>query len=420
MTESLTCVIDPQTAGISGDMLTSALVDAGADKAKVIESIFACQNFVPKSSIKKAEFEFVNSHGFQATRLKLSCSDRVHERNAVEMYRALGRICESLPLEQRAKVFALESFKTIALAEAKIHGENFSTVHLHEASSIDTFADIIGCATALQDLGLFHAKVFSTRVAVGGGMLTFSHGTIPNPAAAILEIFRAKSFGIFGGQADSELTTPTGAALLVNIAGGGSTSAFPEMSIEKIGYGAGTKEFEAFPNVLRVVMGKGPALQSRDSVTLIETNIDDASGEIIGNLVDRISGAGAKDIAVLQGISKKNRPTYLVRIISDQAQVSDMLEILFSESGTLGARVSEVQRVILPRAKLVVQVKIEDQIFAVNVKVVRDAGGLFRSAKAEFEDIKSIAAKLRMPARRVAELVHMQILQKTGGEFTGN
>src|SRR6185503_2669146 len=135
-----------------------------------------------------------------------------------EMYRSLGRCCDSLGLEQRARTFAMESLKTIIAAEATIHGEDFENVHLHEASSIDTLADLVGCAMALQNLKLFDVKIFSTKVAVGGGVLKFSHGILPNPASAILEIFKGRQFVLAGGQAEEELTTPTGAAMLVNLA----------------------------------------------------------------------------------------------------------------------------------------------------------------------------------------------------------
>src|SRR5262245_18008922 len=148
-------VIDSQVAGVAGDMLMSSLVDAGANKTKVIDAIFACQNFLKGSKIAKVDFAKIVSHGFSATQLQMKCTDSVRERKGAEMYRVLALCCDSLGLDQKAKVFALESLKTIISAEARIHGESFEDVHLHEASSIDTLADLTGCATALQDLGLF-------------------------------------------------------------------------------------------------------------------------------------------------------------------------------------------------------------------------------------------------------------------------
>ncbi|SRR5581483_3839848 len=414
MAEAKIAIIDSQVAGIAGDMLMSSLVDAGANKDKVIEAIFACQNFMKGSKIVRASFEKTISHGFAATRLDLLCKDNAHERKGIEMHRALAACCDSLDLDQKAKVFALESLKTIIFAEATIHGEDFNNVHLHEASSIDTVADLVGCAVALQDLKLFDAKIFSTKVAVGGGVLKFSHGTVPNPASAILEIFKGRQFVLSSGQAEEELTTPTGAAMLVNLAQG-SVNYYPSVSPERIGYGAGTKKFEGFANVVRVLIGSSSVAAARDTVCVVETNVDDASGEVIGNLVERLTDV-CKDVTVIPGTTKKSRPTFLIRIISDHAQLNSVLEILFSESGTLGARVQEVERVILPRAILTIPVSIDDKTFNIHVKVARDSTGKIISIKPEFEDIRIVAARCQMPVKRAMDLVGAEIVQKIGSK----
>lgn len=409
-------VIDCQVAGIAGDMLMSALVDAGASQKKVLDAIFACQGSLKDSVIAKATFEKIVTHGVSATRLAMSYKDGVRQRRGAEMSGALERTCDSLGLKGRARAFAQESLKTMIAAEAKIHGEDFASVHLHEASSIDTLADLVGCATALQDLGLFDdARVHSTRVAVGGGTLEFSHGTMPNPAGAILHIFQGRQFVLAGGQAREELTTPTGAAMLVNLAQG-SVDYYPAMTPEKTGYGAGTKEFAGFANVLRLVIGSSPAAieAEKDTVCVVETNVDDASGELVGNLIERLAEAGAKDVTVISGTTKKSRPTYLVRVICDNALLNSVLELLFGESGTLGARVQQVERYVLPRAVVTVPVSVGGSTFDVHVKVAKDSAGRIMSAKPEFEDIRIIAARTGMTARRVMELVNAQVAEKTG------
>ncbi len=408
-------VIDCQVAGVAGDMLMSSLVDAGANKVKVIDAIFACQDSLKGSKITKVDFAKVVSHGFAATQLKMKYSDSVHGRKGAEMHRSLARCCDSLGLEQRAKTFALESLKTIITAEATIHGEDFDSVHLHEASSIDTLADLMGCSAALQDLRLFDGKIYSTKVAVGGGLLKFSHGTIPNPASAILEIFKNKQFVLVGGQAEDELTTPTGAAMMVNLASG-SVNYYPSIAPEKIGHGAGTKKFEGFANVVRVLVGTSgiAAETTRDTVCVVETNIDDASGELVGNLVEKLSEV-SREVTVIPGTTKKSRPAYLIRIISENAELNNVLELLFSESGTLGARVQEVERYVLPRAMLTVLVDINGNTFNVHVKVVKDRAGRVTNAKAEFEDVRIIASKCNMPVKRAMELVNAEVMKKTGG-----
>ena len=408
-------VIDSQIAGIAGDMLMASLVDAGASKTKVIDAIFACQDFLNGSKIAKANFAKVVSHGFAATQLQMKCTNSVHERKGGEMHRSLARCCDSLGLDQRAKTFALESLKTIIAAEAAIHGESFDSVHLHEASSIDTLADLVGCATALQDLKLFDGRIYSTKVAVGGGVLKFSHGTVPNPASAILEIFKNKQFMLAGGQTEEEMTTPTGAAMLVNLAQG-SVNYYPRISPEKIGYGAGKKKFEGFANVVRVLVGTSNIIfeTTRDTVCVVETNIDDASGELIGNLVERLSEV-TKDVTVISGTTKKSRPAYLIRIVSESAQLNRVLEVLFSESGTLGARVQEVERYVLPRVVLTVPLDINGITFSVHVKVAKDSADRVTNVKAEFEDVRQIASKCQIPVKRAMELVNAEVMKKVGG-----
>ena len=409
-------IIDSQVAGIAGDMLMSSLVDAGANKTKVIEAIFACQNFVKGSRIIEAHFDKVISHGFAATQLQMKYKDSVHKHKGTEMCDTLARCCDFIGLEQRAKTFALDSLKKIISAEATIHGQNFDNVHLHEVSSIDTFIDLVGCATALQDLQLFNSKMYSTKVAVGGGLLKFSHGTISNPTSAILEIFKNKLFVLVGGQAEDELTTPTGAAMLVNLAQG-SVNYYPGIIPEKIGYGAGTKKFEGFLNVVRLVIGTSGIITetTKDTVCVVETNIDDASGELVGNLVESLAEV-AKDVTVISGTTKKSRPTYLIRIISENMQLNSVLEVLFNESGTLAARVQEVERFVLPRSILTVPVDINGNALNVHVKIVKDSAGRIKNAKPEFEDIKLIATKCQIPVKRAMDLVSTEVMKKLEGE----
>jgi pyridinium-3,5-bisthiocarboxylic acid mononucleotide nickel chelatase len=406
-------VIDCQVAGIAGDMLVSALVDAGANKKKVADAILSCQKFLKGSKMTKVSFNKITIHGFSATQLSISCKDGVHERKGSEMVAAIEKTCDSLGLAGKARRFAQTAMHSIISAEATIHGESPEKVHLHEASSIDTLADIIGCAVALDDLGLFDALVYSTRVAVGAGTLKFSHGKVPNPADAILHIFKGRHFVLEGGQTRDELATPTGAALLANIAQK-SIDYYPPMVAEKIGYGAGCKKFSGFANLVRVTIGFAPSAIEKDTVCLVETNIDDATGETLGNLIESLTNAGAKDVTMLTGIGKKGRPTHLVRVICDNRLQNVMLDILFDETGTLGARIQQVERIVLPRAIMTVPVKVAGSIFNVHVKVAKDAAGNIKRAKPEFEDIKIISARCSIPARRVAELVGEQIAQKIG------
>jgi uncharacterized protein (TIGR00299 family) protein len=410
-------IIDSQIAGISGDMLLSSLIDAGANKTKVIDAIFACSEFLEGSKITNADFVKGRFHGFEATQFLLKHEDRISQRRGLEMYQALKFCCDSINLEEPAKKFVLGSLNTIIGAEAFIHGEAKSKIHLHETSSIDTLADLIGCGVALQDLGLFKSRVLSTKVAVGGGTLKFTHGETPNPGNAVLEIFKGRSFILMGGKIEEELTTPTGAAMLVNITSE-TVVYYPSFSPQKVGYGAGHKKFKDFANIMRLVIGQSPVLlkANADRVDVIETNVDDISGEAIGNLIDVLMSAGAKDATAVPALSKKNRPAYIIRVITDHIQLEDILKVLFEESGSTGVRVQEVQRFVLPRNIVKVSLKVHETKVSVNVKITKDNLGNTLGIKPEFEDVKLIASRLGIPFKKTMELVTAKALQILGPE----
>jgi hypothetical protein len=406
-------IIDSQISGISGDMLLASLVDAGANKRRIIDAILACQNFLEGSEIKSVRFSKTITHGFSAMAFSLDYTDNTRQRRGMDMYRSLAACCDSLDLEQRAKVFALECLKTVIAAEAFIHGEDANHVYLDETSSIDTFADLIGCAAALQDLNLFQARILSTKVAVGGGTVTFSHGTVPNPTNAVLEIFKGKHFILAGGQVSEEITTPTGAAILVNLASE-SINHYPTFTPLKIGYGAGQKIFGQFPNILRFIIGESSLASEAysDTSCLIETTVDDISGEIIGNLIEQLSAGAVKDVIAIPGIGKKNRPTHLIRIICDHANLNNVLTTLFREAGTIGARFQEIQRLVLPRSIVIVPVNISGYDFNVRVKISRGLNAEALGVKPEFDDVKDIASTTGISVKRAMELVSAQITYK--------
>jgi len=320
---SMVVVIDSQVAGISGDMLLSALIDIGAKKIKVIDGIHVAENYLSGSKIQKIDFEKTVKHGTEATQLLLDIKEDTNERRGIEIQECIILTSDKIGLSEKAKVFARESIRSLINSESKIHGEPIESVHFHEASSFDTVVDIVGTAIALDDLNFFSDEIISMPVAVGGGTLGFSHGTVSNPASAILEIFRNTNIIISGGQAKEELTTPTGASLLVNLAKSCSEF-YPSMKVKSIGYGAGKKNFEGFANVLKIVKGEKTDHFQQDSVQILETNIDDVSGEVLGNMIDKIMSSGAKDVTVSPAITKKGRPTHLVSIICNSEFVNSI------------------------------------------------------------------------------------------------
>jgi pyridinium-3,5-bisthiocarboxylic acid mononucleotide nickel chelatase len=409
-------IIDPQLTGISGDMLLSSLVDCGANKNKIIKNIDKIQHYFPDTKINKIEFIKTESNGIKATRFIFDFDEKLKEKNATDMYRIIANCCHNIELSEKAKKFAIESIKTIIKVESIIHNKEIKDLHLHESSSIDTGADLIGCATALDDLDLLNNSTFyTTKVAVGGGLTKFSHGIITNPTNAILEIFKIFKLPIKGGPIQTELTTPTGASMLVNL-NPEKTTNYPEFIPEKIGYGTGTKEFDGIPNILRVSIGIPEFFNNiqTDFVTVLETNIDDISGEIIGNVIDKISTENpfVKDITIINGITKKNRPTYMLKVICSEDIEKDIAKTIFQETGTLGIRKSKMERYILARFNLLVPIKIEKENFVINVKISKRSNGEITNIKPEFEDVKKIADKLNYPLKRTIEIVNNLISQR--------
>ena len=405
-------IIDSQVAGISGDMLLSTLINIGAKKSKVIDGINIAENYLSDSKIQKIDFQKTVKHGIEATQLLLEIKEGKHERKGIEVQECITLASDKIGLSESAKIFARESIRSLINAESKIHGESVESVHFHEASSIDTVVDIVGTAIALDDLNFFAEEIISTPVAVGGGTLNFSHGTVSNPASAILEIFRNTNIVITSGQVKDELTTPTGACLLVNLTKNCSEF-FPSMRVRSIGYGAGKKDFEGFSNVLKIVRGEKTDHFQQDSIQILETNIDDVSGEVIGNLIEKIMSVGAKDITVTPAITKKNRPSHIVSVICDTENINSVLETLVSETGTMGVRVRTSARYVVPRVTVTVPVVIHEKNFAVKCKVVR-VGDVVKHFKVEYSDIKLIADSLSLSFKDVNDLVRSEIKQKMG------
>ena len=401
-------IIDPQIAGISGDMLLSALVNLGADKSKIINGIKTAEKFLDGSEIKKIDFETIKKHGTEATFLVLEVEEKVNERKGIEIKKCIQNSLEKLNLSEKANNFALSSIDTLMKVESKIHGYPIESVHFHEASSIDTVVDIIGSTIALDDLKFFDDQIVTSHVAVGGGTVTFSHGTTSNPANAILEIFRNSNITISGGNVKEELTTPTGASMLVSLTNECSEF-YPLLKIKSIGYGAGEKDFEGFSNVLKIVQGEKANNLIRDSVKVLETNVDDVSGEILGNLIEKIMLKGAKDVTISSAITKKGRPTNLVSVICDSTCAEDIMNLLIQETGTLGVRIRTSERFTVPRSIESIPVTIEGQNFTVHYKT---ANNNLKNFKLEFEDVKQISNSLNKSFRETGELLKSQVRKK--------
>jgi len=245
-------VIDCQIAGVSGDMFLGALIDLGADIEKVVSAIKSLENKAYGYKNVRVTVEKVMRHGFSATIIDVT-AEGTSKKNAKELIEIVEKSSKNLKLSKKAQQFASNVIRTLVEAEAKLHKKDLADAHLHEVGLIDTPAEIIGAATALDTLGLFDSKIYATPVSVGGGLFKLSHGTVSSPAPATLEILQSKNFPMRGGPVESELATPTGVAILVNLAEEISVF-YPEMTPLKTGYGAGNKDFAEVPNVLRITV----------------------------------------------------------------------------------------------------------------------------------------------------------------------
>ena len=398
-------VIDPQIAGISGDMLLCSLVDLGASKNKIIDGIKKSEKFLLNSTIEKINFQKIQKCGVDSTQLILEIDENIHERMGLEIKKAIIESVNLLGLSEKAKKFSESCIDSLISAESKIHGIPEDSVHFHEASSIDTLIDIVGVAIALDDLGFYDEKIISLPVSVGNGSVTFSHGTMSNPASAILEIFKNSNLVIKGNNSNDELTTPTGACILINLTNIG-VDFYPSMKIESIGYGAGQKDFDSFSNVLKIVKSCDDSFNI-DSVKILETNVDDISGEILGNLIEKIMLKGAKDISICHGITKKGRPTNLVSVICDDIKVDEIVDTLVLETGTLGIRISESNRFIVPRSNHETSIILDEQSFKVHFKK-----SLFKGKtdfKIEFDDLKNISNSIDKSIKETDSILRKEI-----------
>ncbi|MGC8849442.1 MAG: nickel pincer cofactor biosynthesis protein LarC [Candidatus Bathyarchaeia archaeon] len=396
-------IIDCQMAGVSGDMIVGALIDLGADAAKIVEAMKAVKEYVKGCKNLEVTIEDAVRKGFHAKRVDVK-AEEILGMTGAELIEATIDCAENLRLSPKAKRFISDSIHTLVNAEARIHGLDVDRIHLHESGSVDTPAEILGAAVALEELNLFDAMVYSTPVAVGGGLFHFSHGVVSSPAPATLEILRSKSFPLIGGPVESELATPTGASILVNLAREAGRF-YPGVKPTIVGYGAGARDFPEMPNILRILVGEPLDYQLlRDEISVLETNLDDVSGEILGHVMDRLLREGARDVSIIPMFAKKNRPGQILKVIADKMNAERLSRILMEETGTLGVRVYPCQRHVLSRESITVDVQVGDVKEFVGVKIAKDVRGKIIQIKPEYDDVEGIARKTGRPLREIMEL----------------
>ena len=327
-------------------------------------------------------------------------TDTAEGAGPVRTHAAVLDIVAGMDLDDEVARRARAVVGRLAEAEATVHGTSVDDIHFHEVGADDAIADIVGCCLLLDDLDV--DRVVTSPVAGGGGSVAMSHGTYPVPAPAVVELAAGAAWRLVGGPVEHELLTPTGAALLAEFAEG--VDALPSLNVSASGYGAGTKSFEEHPNVLRAVVGDGSGGLRRDDITVLETNLDDATPEVLGGLQESLVAAGARDVSVLPATMKKSRPGHLVKVITKPEDAERVAHRLAVETGTLGIREHGAgHRWVAERAFETVTLDIAGEAYDVSVKVASTTDGEVYDVSAEYDDAAAVARATDLPVRTVVQ-----------------
>jgi len=368
--------------GASGDMILGALIDAGVPAEKLTEML---------AGLKLDEFELIatpiEKNGFQATKVDIQVGDQPPERHLKEILEVIRN--SSLPTSIQNR--AIRIFQKIASVEAGIHNKPVDHIHLHELGGTDTIVDVTGALLALDFLGVSH--IYASPIPLGSGFIKGAHGQIPLPAPATMGLLEGLPVRIT--EIKAELITPTGAALLAELVKDFSPP--PEMKVEAVGYGAGTRDLP-IPNLLRVMIGETAETgnQIREQLILLESNLDDLNPEIYPYVMESLFNAGALDVCLVPVQMKKNRPGTQIQVLAEVQKAEDMRDILFRETSTLGIRQTQVDRYSLPR-------NIQDvstSFGIVRIKVAGE-GTKFQKASPEYEDCQKLARENDIPIQQV-------------------
>ncbi len=375
-------------SGISGDMVLGALLDAGVDPAPIRAALDSLGLPI------KLDAEKVKRCGFAATKATIEAADQEDYRFLPDVEAILARGA----LTARQRELASTIFRKVAVAESVAHGMPLERVHFHEVGALDSIADIVGAAVGLDLLGV--ERFTSSPVPTGTGTVKCAHGIMPVPTPGTAELL--KGVPLAPSSVKGELTTPTGAAILTAVVT--EFTAAPDMTIERIGHGAGTKDFLEQPNILRLWIGTASQRtedrgqrtgQEADTVVVLETNLDDCPAEVVGYCFERLLAAGALDVFAVPVQMKKNRPGVLLSVIAEPERVAEVEAILFRETGTFGVRRTSAQRSKLAREA----VTVDTPWGPVRAKRGRRAG--FEIVTPEYEDCARVARETGAALRDV-------------------
>ena len=380
-------------AGASGDMILGALVAAGVDPNTLREqlSLLKVDGF-------DVAFETVDRSGLSATYARVETTDETKHRHLSD----IKTIIEGSSVSENVKQRAVEIFTRLAAAEARVHNEPVDHVHFHEVGALDAIVDIVGAAICFDLLKI--DRFVSSPLHVGSGTVQMAHGRFPIPPPAVAELLRGVPF--YATDIKGELLTPTGAAIITTVCK--EFGAIPQMTADATGYGAGTRQYENFPNVLRVMIGETSSDGATDEkLWMLETNIDDMSPQILGHVMDRAFELGALDCYFTPVQMKKNRPGVLLSVLCANDRKETLMKLLFTETTTLGVRSYEVARRALRRSI----VRVETPYGPIDVKVAHLNGNVVNEMP-EFEQCRIAASKAGVPVKVVEDAVRAAINHK--------
>jgi len=418
--------------GAAGDMLLGALLAAGADRdaLSVVEDALDIEYAVSE----------VDRRGIAATRVDVlltnaasdgdGSQDHAHDGHShshthdeghghteddahahshdehthaeghgpSRTYAEVVELVEGMDLPAAVRADALAIFEILGEAEASVHGTDLDDTHFHEVGADDAIADIVGTCLLLDDLDV--EQVVTTTPATGGGTVEMSHGTYPVPTPAVVEIAEQADWSLQGGPIDRELLTPTGAAILAHIAEG--TESLPPLDINASGYGAGGWDLDDRPNVLRAMVGDSAGRLRRDEITVLETNVDDAPPEVLGDLQRSLPDIGARDVSIVPTTMKKSRPGHIIKVICRPEDAERVARRLAEATGTLGVRESGAgHRWVADREYETVVLSVDGEQFEVTVKIASDTDGTVFDVSAEYDDAAAVADATGLPVREV-------------------
>lgn len=377
--------------GLSGDMFVGALLDLGLPLAKLKSELQKIPTLEYRLAVRKKSV-----HGIRATRFRVICGRERSDRAWLDI-RAL---IERAKLHPDVKRTGTEIFTRLAKAEGKIHGVPIERVHFHEVGATDSIVDIMAAAIGCHQLEI--GAIHFSPVPLGRGVIQSRHGPLPLPAPATLELL--KGIPVQGVGVQGETVTPTAAAIMSALARGFGEQ--PCMTVAKIGYGAGEKEFSDRPNVFRLTLGKNETGLQQEEMFVMETNIDDMNPQLYDHVMDRLFKAGARDVFLSSVQMKKNRPGTLLTVICAPPRRRALEQVVFEETSTIGVRFYPVSRTILKREAK----KLKTRFGEVTVKIVEQPDGSKRAAP-EYDDLKHIAAVKNIPLKQLHDEI-MRLLGK--------